>query len=72
MDEQTPPTEPGRALTPPLRQHDSALAASAPSHSARLAVRRAPLRESLRGLVDAALDRLDVAGDWIADAAGLR
>ena len=72
MDERTPPTEPGKALTPPPRQQFSTLAASAPYQSPRIAVRRAPRRESLRALVDAALDRLDDAGDWIADAAGLR
>jgi hypothetical protein len=30
------------------------------------------MRDSLRGLLDAVLDRLDVAADRIADAAGLR
>jgi hypothetical protein len=31
-----------------------------------------PLRRNLRELVDAVLDRLDMAADRIADAAGLR
>ena len=70
MDENTPETAPGGALTPPAHQV-TAIAASTRNAPQRPSS-RVPLRESLRSLLDAVLDRLDVAADRIADAAGLR
>lgn len=70
MDENTPNTEPAGSLTPLPREH--AIAASAPPSHPRLGSGRMSLRDSLRGVLDAVLDRLDVAADRIADAAGLR
>jgi hypothetical protein len=72
MDENTSQTTPGGALTPPQLQQHTAVAASAPHSPRRLEPGRVSMRESLRGLLDAVLDRLDVAADRIADAAGLR
>ena len=71
MDENTPRTEPGGALIPPP-DHAAVIAASTSQSPQRLRAGQLQLRESLRGLVDAVLDRLDVAADRIADATGLR
>ena len=71
MDENTSQATPGGALTTP-HQQPTAIAASAPQSPRRLEAGRVSMRESLRGLLDAVLDRLDVAADRIADAAGLR
>ena len=72
MDENTPDSAPGGALTPMLRHQVTAIAASARMSPERPTTGRLPMRESLRGLLDAVLDRLDMAADRIADAAGLR
>lgn len=72
MDDDTPQREPDGTLTPPLRHQGSAIAASASRSPRRLEASRVSLPESLRGLLDAVLDRLDAAADRIADAAGLR
>lgn len=72
MDDYTPETAPGGAITSSPRQQAVVIAASASPSPPRMEGGRVPLRESLRGLLDAVLDRLDAAADRIADAAGLR
>lgn len=72
MDETTPHPAPGGALTLPRRAHATAIAASAPPAHRPVEGRRMSMRESLRGLRESVLDRLDVAADRIADAVGLR
>jgi hypothetical protein len=72
MDEHPPETQPSGALTPPPRVPPTAVATSAPL-SPREPSRRVPVRKKgLRGLVESALDGLDVLAERIANAAGLR
>lgn len=70
MDENSANTEPSDSLAPLPRK--LAIAASAPAAPARLTSGRLSVRDTLCDLLDAVLDRLDVAADRIADAAGLR
>lgn len=69
MDENIANTEPSDSLAPLPRK--LAIAASAPAAPARL-TSGLSVRDTLCDLLDAVLDRLDVAADRIADAAGLR
>jgi hypothetical protein len=83
-DELTPEPEPGGDLVPPPRVPPTALAASTPEPGdveprrtralARFEAGLPPVpgRASLARTIDAALDALDVAGDAIAEAIGLR
>ena len=72
MDDYTSETAQGGAITPSPRQQAVVIAASASSSAERMEGSLLPLRESLRALFDAVLDRLDATADRIADAAGLR
>jgi hypothetical protein len=72
MEENLPDTQPDGSLVPPPPAPPVALATSA-SLPPRPSVARSPWRpEMLRDLAAAALDRLDVLGDRIAGAVGLR
>ena len=76
MDDRIPETQPSGALVPPPRVPPGAVATSAPlpprpSQPARTRGISIGGRE-LRGLVNSALDELDLLGDRIAAAAGLR
>ncbi len=72
-----PTPEPRGALVPPSRRPPTAIATDTPppprpSHVARARAANAPwLLRALGGLVSAALDAADAAGDAIRAAAGL-
>ncbi|MDQ6635373.1 MAG: hypothetical protein M3Z10_11545 [Gemmatimonadota bacterium] len=72
MDENLPETQPDGALVPPPRVPPLALTTSAPLPPHQPAPRSPWRTETLRDLATAALDRLDVLGDRIANAVGLR
>jgi hypothetical protein len=73
MDDWTPDTQPSGALTPPPTNPPTAVATSAPLPPRDSSSRAVPYRrKGLRGLVDAALDALDVLADRIASATNLR
>jgi hypothetical protein len=72
MEENLPDTQPDGSLVPPPNVPPVALATSAPM-PARPSGSRSPWRaETLRDLAAVALDRLDMLGDRIANAVGLR
>jgi hypothetical protein len=72
MEENLPETQPDGSLVPPSQAPPVALATSAPVPP-RPPTSRAPWRtDTLRDLAVAALDRLDMLGDRIANAVGLR
>ncbi|MFL5608655.1 MAG: hypothetical protein ACJ8AD_19525 [Gemmatimonadaceae bacterium] len=72
MEENLPDTQPDGSLVPPPTTPPVALATSAPLPP-RASAPRSPWRtETLRDLAAAALDRLDLLGDRIANAVGLR
>ena len=73
MDEHVPETQPSGSLVPPPLVPPGAVATAAPlppSRPTSSAVWRP--ETGLRGLIVAALDRLDTLGDRIAGAVGLR
>ena len=73
MDDYRPETQPGGALTPPPVHPLTAVATSAPLPRRGPSVERSFLRRAgLRGLMDSALDSLDVLADRIAGIAGIR
>jgi hypothetical protein len=72
MDENLPETEPDGVLVPPPRVPPMALATSAPLPPRQPALRSPWRTETLRDLATAALDQLDMLGDRIANAVGLR
>jgi len=73
MEESMPDTQPSGALTPPPGNPPTAVATSAPLPPGDSSSRSVPYRrKGLRGLIDAALDGLDVLADRIASAAQLR
>jgi hypothetical protein len=73
MDESMPETQPSGALTPPPTNPPTAVATSAPLPPRESTSRAVPYRrKGVRGLVDAALDGLDMLADRIANAANLR
>jgi hypothetical protein len=70
MENHPPETEQSGATTPP---HSTALATSIRVPAGSPVMSRSPARRrGFRGLVESALDRLDVLADRIADVAGLR
>lgn len=73
MDEHGPDTESQGALTPPPTHPPAAVAASAPLPPRGPSASRLPAyRRGLRGLIESALDGLDMVADRIAGMAGLR
>lgn len=73
MDENLPPdTQPDGSLVPPPRVPPMALATSAPIPPRTPTSRTPWSTDSLRELATVALDRLDMLGDRIANAVGLR
>jgi hypothetical protein len=72
MEENIPDTQPDGSLVPPPPAPPVALATSAPLPPRPYASRSPWRTETLRDLATAALDRLDVLGDRIANAVGLR
>jgi hypothetical protein len=72
MEENLPETQPAGSLVPPPHVPSVAVAASAPIPPRPPAARSPWSTETLRELATAALDRLDVLGDRIANAVGLR
>ena len=72
MEENLPDTQPDGSPVPPSHVPPTALATHAPIPP-RPPVSPSPWRrETLRDLAAAALDRLDMLGDRIANAVGLR
>ena len=72
MEENLPETQPDGSLVPPPHVPPVALATSAPIPP-RPSAGRSPWRmETLRELATATLDRLDMLGERIANAVGLR
>ena len=72
MEENLPETQPDGSVVPPPNVPPVALATSPPLPPRQPAPRSPWRTETLRELATAALDRLDVLGDRIANAVGLR
>lgn len=70
----TPPTEPSTSVVPPSRLPPTALSAPALPPPVRWEERRVVIGSSfdLLAVVNRVLDTLDVVGDTIAEAAGIR
>ena len=75
MDDRSPETQPAGALVPPPRVPPTAVATSAPlppRPQRRRETAPASIGQSLARALRSALDELDLLGDRIAAAAGLR
>lgn len=72
MEENLPDPRPDGSPVPPTHAPSVALAASAPTPPRPPAARSSWSPETLREFATAALDRLDILGDRIASAVGLR
>ena len=72
MEENLPDPQPDGSFVPPSPAPPVALATSAPLPPRPHAPRSPWRTETLRDLATAALDRLDLLGDRIANAVGLR
>jgi hypothetical protein len=72
MEENIPDTQPDGPPAPPPPTPPVALAASAPMPPRPPASRTSWRTDALRDLAAAALDRLDILGDRIANVVGLR